>query len=78
MTKEMWKKIYGQCRMWINAREITLDPVPYKVHDDGGYAWVDWFVGKFFIQAFIGYTFRRIYISSSDDFNKDIIIRENA
>ena len=31
MNKELWKKIYGQCRMWVNAREITLDPVPRTV-----------------------------------------------
>ena len=78
MNKKMWKKIYGQCRMWINAREITLDPVPYKVHDDGSYAWVDWFVGKFFIQAFIGSYTRKIYISRAGDFKSEIIIRENA
>ena len=33
MTKEMWKKIYGQARMWVNARELTLDPMPYTVND---------------------------------------------
>ena len=30
MYKKLWKKIYGQCRMWANAAEITLDPVPFK------------------------------------------------
>ena len=78
MNKKMWKKIYGQCRMWINAREITLDPVPFMVHDDGNYAWVDWFAGKYFIQAFIGYSLRKIYINRASDLEHEVIVRQNA
>jgi len=78
MNKEMWKKIYGQCRMWVNAREITLDPVPYMVCEDGNYSWVHWYVGNIFIAVFIGPGYTKIYLNRPEDNFRDVVIRKNA
>ena len=56
MTKKMWKKIYGQARMWVNARELTLDPMPYTVEDteDSFVTWwcENWGGNTYIVQVF--------------------------
>ena len=62
MYKKLWKKIYGQCRMWINAAEITLDPVPFRVEEDeDGNRWLSfWLSYKYHITCFVGENYTRL------------------
>jgi hypothetical protein len=68
MAKEIWKKIYGQCRMWVNAREITLDPVPFSVdaEDDN-----DTFITYW---MHLGKDEYRVYVSTSDIIGTKIVL----
>lgn len=42
--KELWKKIYGQARMWVNARELSLDPMPHYIRDREDFAMFTWWI----------------------------------
>jgi hypothetical protein len=77
MNKQLWKKIYGQCRMWINAAEITLDPVPFDVFfDEDGSRWLSFWVGRrYFISCYAseGYTRLRVTYYGGKKTNEQVI-----
>ena len=68
MTKEMWKKIYGQCRMWVNAREITLDPVPFTVDvENENSTFISYWMH-------LGKEQYRVYVSATDILGAKIVL----
>lgn len=74
--KKLWKKIYGQCRMWANAAEITLDPVPYILREDeDGTRFLNFWLGyRYSITCYICEDYTKLRIKRTG--GNDQIIRE--
>lgn len=65
MNKQLWKKIYGQCRMFVNAAEITLDPVPFDIDfQPDGARWLSFWVGtRCFVSCYVSEDYTRLRVT---------------